>query len=83
MRLLSTGYDLVIYVCKVTHILYTVPQVLEVTVQDVKGNVNSGMANVSPGGTQANMQITPLESSQATETDVNMHVTMGTPHNAK
>ena len=65
MRLLGTGSDLVIYVCKVTHILYTVPKVLEVTVQDVKGNVNSGMANVRPGRTQANMQTTPLEANQA------------------
>ena len=65
MRLLSAGYDFVIYVCKVTHILYTVPQVLEVTVQDVKGNVNSGMADVCPERTQANMQTTPLESKQA------------------
>ena len=48
IRLLGPRYDLVIYVCEVTHILYIIPQVLHVAVQNIKGDVHPGMSYVSP-----------------------------------
>ncbi len=66
IRLLGPCYDLVIYVCEVTHVLYSIPKVLQVAVQNIKGDVNPSMSYVSPA-TQKHINATLLGISQTCE----------------